>query len=100
MKTIEVKDEQLLLDVALQYYGTAEALGEIVANNPGLCNEPSAVVAAGRELGAFYPDIKLKVGLQVRIDDESRLAKKTVVKKIETDITTYMEKQWQERSVR
>lgn len=97
MKTIEVKDEQILLDVALQYYGTAEAIGEIVANNPGLCNEPSAVVAAGQGLGAFYPDIKLKIGLAVRIDDESRLMKKTVIKKIETDITTYMEKQWQER---
>ena len=31
MKTIEVKDEQILLDIALQYYGTAEATGEIVA---------------------------------------------------------------------
>lgn len=97
MKTIEVKDEQILLDIALQHYGTAEAIGEIVANNPGLCNEPSAVVAAGRDLGAFYPDIKLKVGLQVNIDDESRLVKKTVVKKIETDITTYMEAKWQEQ---
>lgn len=97
MKTIEVKDEQILLDIALQYYGTAEAVGEIVANNPGLRNEPSAVVAAGRELGPFYPDIKLKAGLAVNIDNESRLVKKTVVKKIETDITTYMEEQWQER---
>lgn len=97
MKTIEVKDEQILLDIALQHYGTAEAIGEIVANNPGLCNEPSAVVAAGRDLGPFYPDIKLKVGLQVNIDDESRLVKKTVVKKIETDITTYMEAKWQEQ---
>ncbi len=100
MKTIEVKDEQLLLDIALQHYGTAEAIGEIVSNNPGLRNEPSAVVSAGRELGPFYPDIKLKTGLSVNIDEESRLMKKTIVKKIETDITTYMEKQWQEQSVR
>lgn len=97
MKTIEVKDEQILLDVALQYYGTAEAMGEIIANNPGLKNEPSAVVEAGRDLGPFYPDIKLAIGSLVRIDDDSRLVKKTVVKKIERNITTYMEAKWQER---
>ena len=97
MKTIEVKDEQILLDIALQYYGTAEATGEIVANNPDLKNESSAVVEAGRELGSFYPDIKLAIGSRVRIDDDSRLVKKTVVKKINRNITTYMEAQWQEQ---
>lgn len=97
MKTIEVQDEQILLDIALQYYGTAEAMGEIVANNPDLKNEPSAVVEAGRELGSFYPDIKLAAGSRVLIDDDSRLVRKTVVKKIERNITTYMEVQWQER---
>ena len=30
MKTIEVENGQLLLDIALQHYGTAEAIGEIV----------------------------------------------------------------------
>lgn len=97
MRTIEVKDEQILLDIALQYYGTAEAMGEIIADNPGLKNEPSAVVEAGRKLGPFYPDIKLAVGSRIRIDDDSRLVKKTVVKKIERNITTYMEAKWQER---
>ena len=97
MKTVEVKDEQILLDIALQYYGTAEAMGEIVANNPDLKNEPSAVVEAGRTLGAFYLDIKLAVGSRILINDDSRLVKKTVVKKIERDITTYMEAQWQEQ---
>lgn len=36
MKTIKVKDNQILLDIALQYYGTAEAIAEILANNPGI----------------------------------------------------------------
>lgn len=36
MKTIEVENDQLLLDIALQQYGTAEAIGEIVRNNPDL----------------------------------------------------------------
>lgn len=97
MKTIEVENDQLLLDIALQQYGTAEAIGEIVRNNPDLKNDPSAVVESGRELGAFYPDIKLVPGSTVQIDDESRLVRKTIVKKIDRSITTYMEAQWQER---
>ena len=60
-------------------------------------NDPSAVVESGRELGPFYPDIKLASGSTVQIDDESRLIRKTVVKKINRSITTYMEAKWQER---
>ncbi len=98
MKTIEVQDKQILLDIVLQHYGTAEAMGEIKANNPGLENEPSAVMEAGRELGPFYPDIKLRAGLRVSVDDNSRLVKKTVVGKINGSVTTYMETPWRERS--
>ena len=98
MKTIEVQDKQILLDIVLQHYGTAEAMGEIMANNPGLENEPSAVMEAGRELGPFYPDIKLRAGLRVSGDDDSRLVKKTVVGKINGSVTTYMETPWRERS--
>ena len=36
MKTIEVQDNEILLDFVLQPDGTAEAMGEIMANNPGL----------------------------------------------------------------
>lgn len=98
MKTIEVQDKQILLDIVLQHYGTAEAMGEIMANNPGLENEPSAVMEAGRELGPFYPDIKLRARLRVSVDDDSRLVKKTVVGKINGSVTTYMETPWRERS--
>lgn len=97
MKTVEVRNEQTILDIALQHYGTAEAVGKILSDNPGLDNDPSAVVEAGRELGAFYPDIKLKAGTQISIDDDSRLIKKTVIKKIERNITTYMTIKWQEQ---
>lgn len=95
MKTVEIKDNQTLLDVALQHYGTAEAIGEILTNNPALRNAPSAVVDSGRALGSFYPDIKLEPGTLL-IDDDSRNQKKMTVKKIETDITTYMTEKWQE----
>jgi len=97
MKTIKVKDNQILLDIALQYYGTAEAVGELLVNNPGIRNEPQALVSAGRELDSFYPDIKLQVGQSLQINDDSRTMIKTVVKKIENDVNTYMTEQWQER---
>lgn len=97
MKTIKVKDNQILLDIALQYYGTAEAVGELLVNNPGIRNEPQALVSAGRELDSFHPDIKLQVGQSLQINDDSRTMIKTVVKKIENDVNTYMTEQWQER---
>lgn len=89
MVTIDVIDGQILLDIALRHYGTEEAIGELVANNPDLKNDPATVVASGRELGAFYPDLKLMAGTRVNIDDDSRLMRKTVVKKIGREITTY-----------
>lgn len=95
MKTVKVKDNQILLDIALQYYGTAEATGEILANNPGIKNDPQALVDEGRELGSFYPDVKLQKGLAVEIDDNSLGMIKTAVKKIECDVCTYMTKKWQ-----
>lgn len=96
MKQIETVKDQTLLDLALQHYGTAEAVGEILANNPALRNDPATVVAEGHALGSFYPDIRLKEGQTVQIDDTSLLMRKTVVKKIETNVTTYMTREWQE----
>ncbi len=97
MQTITVTDNQTILDVALKCYGTAEALGEIIRNNPGLKNDPAALVKEGRAIGSFYPDAKLATGQSVLIDDDSRLMKKNVIKNIDKDITTYMDKSWQER---
>lgn len=97
MKTVSIQENQTLLDVALQYYGSAEAISDILQHNPGLKNPASALVKEGRPLGRLYPDIKLEPGFRLRIDDDSRLQKKTVVKKITNDVTTYMTKEWQER---
>ncbi len=89
MTTIKVKDNQTLLDIALQYYGTAEAMGEILVNNPRIRNDPQSLVATGRELGSFYPDMKLQTGMAIQIDESSSLMLKRVVGKMENDVTTY-----------
>lgn len=81
MKTIKVKDNQILLDIALQYYGTAEAIAEILANNPGVKNDPQTLVDSGRPLGSFYPDAKLETGSSLLIDDDSRRVKRRLSKR-------------------
>ena len=98
MRTIEIKNNQTLLDIALQYYGTAEAIEEILANNTGIKNDPLELVRSRRSLSDFHPDIKLKEGTSLFINDNSLVIRKTVVKKI--DINTYMAKVWQDRLVK
>ncbi len=97
MKRVEIVDNQTLLDVAMENYGTAEALGEIFVNNPDLANDMEAMIAAGRTITDFHPDIKLAVGSEVVIDSESRLIKKNVVKKIDRSVNTYITEQWQDQ---
>ena len=96
MKTIEVKDNQTLLDIALQHYGTAEGISEILSDNPSLRNDPRALAEEGRDMGSFHPDIKLYPGSMLSINDESRTVRKTVIKKIDHSVTTYMTEEWQE----
>lgn len=100
MKTIEVKNNQTLLDIALQYYGTAEAIEEILANNTEIKNDPLELMYSRRSLLDFHPDIKLKEGTSLFINDNSLMMRKTVVKKIENDINTYMAKVWQDQLVK
>ena len=45
MKTIKTVANQTLLDVAVKYYGTAEAAGQLLALNPDLVNDPEALVS-------------------------------------------------------
>lgn len=48
MKIIEVQADQTLLDLAVQHYGTAEGVGEILRLNPTLENDPKRLaVKAG-----------------------------------------------------
>lgn len=94
---ITVKDNQTILDLAVQYYGNIEAVGELLHNNPQVANDKAAVVLEGYEPGDFWPHIKLKPGQVIRIDTDSRLMKKNVTGKITKNVTTYIPEQWQEQ---
>ena len=100
MKTIEVQADQTVLDLAMQHYGTAEGVSEILSLNPSLENDPQRVAEEGREAGAFDPDLRLTPGQSVLIDDGGTVIKKSVVKKMERNVTTYMTEEWQEQLVR
>ena len=97
MKTIEVQADQTILDLAVQHYGTADGVGEILRLNPTLENDPKRLAAEGRQRDAFYPDLRLTPGQQVIIDDDGTVIRKSTVKKMTRNVTTYMSKEWQER---
>ena len=86
MKTIKTVTNQTLFDVAVKYYGNTEAVGEIMANNPGLRNDPAALAALGIDYmadGGLYLDAALLAGQEVAIDTDSSLLKQTTAKEIE-----------------
>lgn len=97
MKKVKINNNQTLLDVAMEYYGTAEALGEILLNNPRIKNDINALIDTDRQINEFHPDIKLEIGSTLLIDDDSRQVKKITVKKINRSVNTYMTEQWQDR---
>jgi len=97
MKTIEVQADQTILDLAVQHYGTADGVGEILRLNPTLENDPKRLAAEGRQMDAFYPDLRLAPGQQVVIDDGGTVIRKSIVKKMTRNVTTYMSKEWQEQ---
>lgn len=93
MKVIRTVPNQTIFDIAVKYYGNAEATGEIVTNNPGLRNDPAAL--AGLDIdyvadGAFYADAALLPGQEVRIATDSSNLKQTVIKELKTkEINTF-----------
>lgn len=92
MKTIKVQRNQSLRDVALQYYGNQQAVGEILSNNPDLKNDPAALAAQGIDAlsdEGFYLDAALLSGTGVKIDTDSPLMLQSVLKNLTREITTY-----------
>ena len=91
MKTITAKANQTVYDIALEQYGTIEALGEIMTNNPGLRNDPAAVIALELAPGpdGFYLTVPLLPGSSVAIDTDSILIRRNTVRELTEDITTF-----------
>ena len=93
MKVIKTVRNQTLFDVAVKYCGTCEAVGELLADNPGLRNDPGALAGLGIDYVAdsgFYVDAALLPGQEVRIATDSPILKQTVVKELKMkEINTF-----------
>ncbi len=94
MKTVKVKPNQTIYDIALEQYGNVEAVGEIMVNNPDLRNDPAALAALGInaiEDDGFYVDASLLPGAAVLINDtDSPLRRPAILKELAgEEITTF-----------
>lgn len=92
MKKVKVKPNQTVMDIALEQYGTLEAISEILVNNPELTNDAGALAQLGIDAvnsSGFYPDIMLEADQEIRIDENSELIRSNVIKQIYRDITTF-----------
>ena len=92
MKKVIVKRNQTVHDIAVEQYGTCEAIPLIISNNPDLVNDEQAKVSVGIDPSKdtdFYFDLPLKSGSVIMIDTDSRTLKKNIVREIETEITTF-----------
>lgn len=92
MKTITVKPNQTIHDIAVEQYGTCEAVPGILENNPGIRNDKEALKKLGIDYldnPPFYIDAPVEVGLSLQVDTSSRLIKNSVTREITSDVTTF-----------
>lgn len=94
---VRAKENQTLLDFCIEYYGTIEAIGEVLVCNPSLKNDTKSLIEAGYPPLAFHLEIMLDTSQIITIDEQSQLMKKNVIKNIDRPVTTYTTKQWQEQ---
>ena len=89
--TIKTLQNQTVYDVAVMYYGTCEAVGLLLADNPDLVNDPAALASVG--IGgsdALYLDVALLKGQDVYIDAGSRVRQMNTLRDIQgKEITTF-----------
>ena len=91
MKRVTAKANQTIYDVAIEQYGTCEAVGKLMQDNPDMENDLQAVMEAGIEESdrRFYFDLPLPEGSTLLVDTDSRLIEKNILREIDKDVTTY-----------
>lgn len=93
MIRIKVKQNQTLFDIAIEQYGTCEAVEELLRLNPDISNDPRAKIASGIDYIAdrdFYLDLAVAQGEELIINLDSELRQNTILREIQgIDITTY-----------
>lgn len=92
-KTIRTTANQTLIDVAVKYYGTAEAIRDIIQLNADIRNDPASLAALGIDYLAedsFYLDAALAEGQVLAIDTDSPLLRPTTARELQgKEIATF-----------
>ncbi len=90
-KIIKTCENQTVHDLALTYYGTAEAVSEILELNPALTNDPAALAAFGVQDNAdFFVDVALLKGQDVTVSTDGYMRRSNILRALNgKNITTY-----------
>ena len=89
MTTIQTEDNQTIFDLAVQHYGTVEAIGEILRLNPDMKNDAKGYNV---DIPDFHFDLPIAAGSRIIIDEKSTLMKKNTIKELQKEhITTWQE---------
>lgn len=93
MERIETTKNQTIIDIAVKYYGTAEAVSELLYNNPDLRNDAASLALLGIDSlydDGFYVDAALSPGQEVVIDTDSFMLKQNIAKEMQNkEINTF-----------
>ena len=86
---IITENNQTIYDIAVQHYGTVEAIGEILSLNPDIKNDAKG---SNADVSDFHFDLPIAEGSRLIIDEKSPLMKKNITKELQKEqITTWQE---------
>lgn len=92
---IKVRANQTIFDIAIEQYGTCDAVAEILSLNSDreLINSPRSMVDVGIDYmsdSSLYLNLALQEGQTLTIDENSSLRKSSVIRELQgVEINTY-----------
>lgn len=92
MKQIKVKENQTIFDIAIEQYGTCEAVEELLKLNPNIINDARAKtnVEVKDSDEDFYIDLAIAEGFLITINSDSELKQNNILRELQNiDITTF-----------
>lgn len=93
MKKIKVKQNQSIMDVAIENYGILEGMSDLIFNNQNLKNDPKALSRLGIDSlynVDFYIDVAVLPQSEISVNNNSLFIKQMTIKELKgVEITTY-----------
>jgi len=80
-------NNQTIYDIAVKYYGTVEAILEILSLNPDIRNDAKG---SNADISDFHFDLPIAAGSRLIINEKSPMMKKNIIKELQKEqITTW-----------